>query len=116
MRALEGYTARGTPETGDKITRFGPFSAQAQAGNVDVLRGAWNEDWFTALESFPEAAHDDDADSTSRAFNAFLDRLNSQGLLDLMRREALAKAVEPEVVQPTYAPGSMEWLRANGIA
>ena len=73
IMALAGYTARATPETGDKVTRFGPFSAQAQAGNVDILRGAWNEEWFTSLEGFPEAAHDDDADSTSRAFNAFLE-------------------------------------------
>ena len=69
INMLAGYTARATPETGDKQTRFGPFSAQAEAGNVDVLRGAWNETWFTELEAFPEAAHDDAADSTSRAFN-----------------------------------------------
>ncbi|WP_313014632.1 phage terminase large subunit [Brevundimonas sp.] len=69
IKMLAGYTARATPEGGDKETRFGPFSAQCEAGNVDVLRGAWNEEWFMNLEGFPEAAHDDDADSTSRAFN-----------------------------------------------
>nr|WP_234892742.1 hypothetical protein [Sinorhizobium meliloti] len=37
-----------------------------------VLRGGWNEAWFSSLEGFPEAAHDDDADNTSRAFNALL--------------------------------------------
>jgi predicted phage terminase large subunit-like protein len=105
--ALEGFVARGTPETGDKLTRFGPFSAQAQAGNVDVLRGLWNEDWFSALEGFPQAAHDDDADATSRAFNAFLHRLNSQGLLDLVRRQAVGDA-------PTLAPGSLEWEQTRG--
>lgn len=67
---LSGYTVRSSPETGDKSTRFGPFSAQAEAGNVDVLRGPWNDAWFTALEGFPVAKHDDDADSTSRAFAA----------------------------------------------
>jgi predicted phage terminase large subunit-like protein len=65
---LSGYTVRSSTETGDKVTRFGPFSAQAEAGNVDVLRGDWNDQWFTALEGFPTAKHDDDADSTSRAF------------------------------------------------
>ena len=69
IKMLTGYTARSSPETGDKATRFGPFSAQCEAGNVDVLRGAWNEEWFVNLESFPDAAHDDDADSTARAFN-----------------------------------------------
>ncbi|MGF6157781.1 putative phage terminase large subunit-like protein [Ensifer sp. KUDG1] len=72
IKMLAGFTARATPESGDKVTRFSPFSAQAEAGNVLVLRGPWNNDWFTALEGFPEAAHDDDADSTSRAFNALI--------------------------------------------
>lgn len=74
VKLLSGYPARATPESGDKETRFRPFSAQAEAGNVLVLRGQWNERWFAALEGFPEAAHDDDADATSRAFNALLDR------------------------------------------
>lgn len=67
---LVGFDVRFSPETGDKTVRFSPFSAQARAGNVLVLRGAWNERWFTQLEGFPEAGHDDDVDSTSRAFNA----------------------------------------------
>ena len=71
-KLLTGFNVRITPENGDKVTRFSPFSAQAEAGNVLVLRGAWNEGWFTALEGFPDAAHDDDADSTSRAFNALI--------------------------------------------
>lgn len=71
-KLLAGFTVRATPESGDKITRFSPFSAQAEAGNVLVLRGPWNETWFSSLEGFPEAVHDDDADSTSRAFNALL--------------------------------------------
>jgi len=71
-KLLVGFNVRATPETGDKVTRFSPFSAQAEAGNVLVLRGPWNDDWFTSLEGFPEAAHDDDADSTSRAFNALI--------------------------------------------
>ena len=88
-RALEGYTVRATPESGDKATRFGPFSAQAEAGAVHVLRGDWNEGWFAALEAFPEGRHDDDADATSRAFNSFLgQRLNSEGFLELLRRQA----------------------------
>ena len=70
VRMLAGYTALSSPETGDKITRFGPFSAQAEVGNILVLRGRWNERWFTELENFPIGAHDDDADATSRCFNA----------------------------------------------
>jgi predicted phage terminase large subunit-like protein len=65
---LSGYTVRSSTETGDKLTRFGPFSAQVEAGNVDILRGEWNDAWFTQLEGFPGAKHDDHVDSTSRAF------------------------------------------------
>ena len=87
--ALEGYAVRATPESGDKVTRFRPFSAQAEAGRVHVLRAEWIEAWFAGLEAFPDGRHDDDADSTSRAFNSFLaPRLKGQGYLDLLRRTA----------------------------
>lgn len=69
VRLLAGFPIDYSPETGDKITRFSPFSAQAEAGNVIVLRGDWNERWFHVLEGFPELPHDDDVDSTSRAFS-----------------------------------------------
>lgn len=77
-RLLAGFDVRFKPVTGDKITRFSAFSAQAEAGNVYVVRGAWNERWYRELENFPppdgSAGHDDDADSTSQAFNALVRR------------------------------------------
>lgn len=73
-RMLAGFNVRSSPESGDKVTRFSAFSAQAEAGNVLVLRGPWNEAWFNELEGFPEADHDDDADATSRAFNSLIER------------------------------------------
>jgi len=91
-RALEGYAVRASPESGDKITRFGPFSAQAEAGNVYVLRGPWNDAWFAALESFPTAPHDDEADATSRAFLAHQTRMASVGFLELARADLAARA------------------------
>lgn len=69
VRILSGFSAKAAPVTGDKATRFASFSAQCEAGNVVVLRGPWNGDWYTALENFPDGKHDDDADSTSEAFN-----------------------------------------------
>ena len=68
-RIMAGFPLEATPETGDKITRFSPFSAQCEAGNVLVLRGPWNERWFSMLEGFPELPHDDEVDATSRAFH-----------------------------------------------
>ena len=69
IRQLSGYTARARIERGEKPLRFGPFSAQCEAGNVKILRAAWNTDLFDNLEAFPEAAHDDTADACSGAFN-----------------------------------------------
>ena len=40
--ALSGFTVTPAPENGDKLARFGPFSSQCRAGNVKILRGAWN--------------------------------------------------------------------------
>ena len=69
VRVLAGFTIESGLESGDKIARFSPFSSQAEHGNVLVMRGAWNERFFSMLESFPDHPHDDDADSVSRAFN-----------------------------------------------
>lgn len=95
MEVLDGYPVKTTPETGDKLTRFGPFSARAEMGAelppgqrpVKVLRAKWNDRWFNQLESFPDAPHDDDVDSTSRAYNAF--RQQSTGILQYMKQQAM---------------------------
>ena len=88
-RLLEGFSVRTAPVTGDKITRFGPFSAQAEAGNVLVLRGPWNDDWFTQLEGFPDSAHDDDADATAEAFNALTGPGDGTAIIEFYRRLSL---------------------------
>jgi len=86
VRRLDGFAVTAKSESGDKVTRFGPFSAQARAGNIKLVRGAWNEDFLTALEGFPEAAHDDDADAASGAFNLF--QFDNGGLIDFYGRMA----------------------------
>ena len=77
-RALEGFQMRARAETGDKMTRFGPFSAQCEAGNVAFVRGDWNDEFFRALEGFPDAAHDDHADACSGAFNLLAEIVESR--------------------------------------
>jgi predicted phage terminase large subunit-like protein len=51
------------------VVRFNPFAAYAEQGLVRIVRGAWTEEWFRELESFPNSAHDDQCDSTSLAFS-----------------------------------------------
>jgi predicted phage terminase large subunit-like protein len=67
VRALSGFTVRPITESGDKLTRFGPFSSQCRVGNVKILRGLWNEDLCRVLEGFPDLAHDDEVDASSGA-------------------------------------------------
>ena len=69
---LSGYKAVATTESGDKETRAEPFSAQAEAGNVDILAGDWNTDYLDELCVFPNGKFDDQVDATSRAFNELL--------------------------------------------
>ena len=66
---LPEFTVMTTRESGDKITRFGPFSSQAKVGNIKILRGGWNEAYFAELEGFPEGKHDDQADGSSGALH-----------------------------------------------
>jgi predicted phage terminase large subunit-like protein len=71
MALLEGFTAFSERETGSKETRAEPFAAQWQHGSVDVVRGAWNAQYFSQMEGFPSKGVKDDAvDASSGAFRA----------------------------------------------
>lgn len=78
---LVGYDARGTRPQGDKITRARGLSAQALAGNVKLVRGAWNDRWLTHMHGQPDLAHDDTMDASALAFNTLvrIDRLTAGG-------------------------------------
>lgn len=80
-KMLAGYDVRVSKPTTDKETRAKPVSAQCEAGNVKILRGIWNDEFFRELESFPEGSHDDQVDVLSGAFN----ELNSSvSMFDVM--------------------------------
>jgi predicted phage terminase large subunit-like protein len=69
---LKGWDYLGVPTSGSKVTRAKPFRAQVQAGNVYLVKAAWNEKYITELCGFPTAKHDDQVDASSCAFNAVL--------------------------------------------
>jgi len=55
-----------------KLVRFLPFSAACENGIVSVVKGVWNDDYFTELERFDGVSrryHDDQCDGTSDSFN-----------------------------------------------
>lgn len=65
---LVGFTVKADPETGDKVTRAEPFSAQCEAGNVYLVRGEWNEPYLDELCLFPGGSFKDQVDASSGAF------------------------------------------------
>lgn len=86
---LSGYPVFGRHVTGDKITRALPYAAQWQAGNVDLVRGPWNEAYVAELDAFPDGAHDDWVDASSEAYFAL-----------------------PETATPDYTKGGIQRRRA----
>ena len=74
---LAGYDVRAIPPQGDKVTRAKGLAAQAEAGNVKLVRGDWNNRYLSTLHSFPEGAHDDEVDASSGAFNELTDASGS---------------------------------------
>lgn len=68
VRQLAGFDVKFTTETGDKETRAKPVASQAEAGNVKILRGIWNDDFFKEIEDFPFGKFKDQVDALSRAF------------------------------------------------
>lgn len=67
-RLLQGYNVKLIKPSSDKVTRASPVSAQAEARNIKLVEGRWNEDFIKELENFPEGAHDDIVDALSGAF------------------------------------------------
>lgn len=70
VHLLQGFTVRTKPATGDKVTRAGPLSSQAEVGNVKLVAGPWNEAFLLELERFPDGANDDQVDAASAAYEA----------------------------------------------
>jgi predicted phage terminase large subunit-like protein len=73
----------------DKVSRAYAVTPIIEAGRVLLPDGApWLSDYLDSMASFPNAAHDDDVDSTTQALNYMIGRGNSMGLFDFMRRQA----------------------------
>lgn len=67
---LAGFIAFSIPKGRSKAEEARPLSAAAANGNVFVVRGEWNDDWFEEAEMFPKPGyHDDQVDAFSGGFN-----------------------------------------------
>lgn len=95
-KMLAGYDCRFSPETGDKETRAIPVSAQAEVGNVKIVRGDWNEAFIEELCLFPAGKYKDQVDALSRAFSELL----------TMRAPLV---ISPEVLARSAQPMRKRW-------
>lgn len=68
IKFLAGFSVTVERESGSKETRAEPFAAQWQHGNVDIVKGEWNEMYIQQLEAFPESKFKDMVDASSSAF------------------------------------------------
>lgn len=69
IKLLAGYSLKVEPVSGDKATRARPASAQAEAGNVKLVRGAWNDAFLDEICTFPNGQFDDQVDAFADALN-----------------------------------------------
>lgn len=69
IRNLMGFRIRKDLPTGSKDARLEPFAAQAEAGNVYLVRGLWNADFVDEMLAIPNGTYRDQADAVAGAFN-----------------------------------------------
>lgn len=85
VRDFAGWIFKTSPETGAKRTRWEPFAAQVNGGNVRMVRAAWNRVLIDEMETDGQV-HDDQLDALARAFTALTNTTTS--LLDYMRAKS----------------------------
>lgn len=68
-RVLAGQRITWPRPTEAKLERAGAAAAQAEAGNVQLLKAPWNDAFLRELDGFPTAPHDDQVDAFTSGFN-----------------------------------------------
>jgi len=69
-KSLDGFVVRPDKPSGDKVMRADPFSVQVNFGNVEMVRGAWNQAALDELRFFPVGMYKDQVDAMSGAYKA----------------------------------------------
>lgn len=73
---LSGFNVHSSPETGSKADRAAPLAAQAELGNLYLVRGDWNAAFISEAQSFTghESGISDQIDGATRAFSKLAPR------------------------------------------
>ncbi len=79
---LHGYRVHFSPESGQKEMRARPLASQAEAGNLYLIEGSWNDTFIRELCDFPRGQFKDQVDAASRAYAHLMPRKqDSEGLV-----------------------------------
>lgn len=98
VRDFAGWAFKTSPETGAKRTRWEPFAAQVNGGNVRMVRAPWNRALIEEMETDGQV-HDDQLDALARAFSEVA--IYADPWIEEMRRKREArKKAETEVHSP----------------
>lgn len=90
-----GYTVEAKLVSGKKEIRAEAVASQVNAGNVDLVEGAWNFAFTEELRGFPNGANDDQVDALGDAHRE----------LALVNTGKPATAKKTIVTRDTYTPG-----------
>lgn len=94
-KVLDGFNAHGIRVTGSKEVRAKAPSAQAEQGNIALLKGPWNAEFLDFLEAFPNPkVHDDPVDAFDGAYGEV-----SASRLPSWANDEPVKPVEVNVVE-----------------
>ena len=69
IRNLAGFNAKVNVVREAKGVRAKPVSAQAEAGNIKIVRGSWNEIFLRELQNFDGTNQADQVDALSGGFH-----------------------------------------------
>jgi predicted phage terminase large subunit-like protein len=69
VRNLAGWNIYVDKVTGSKEVRAEPYSIQAEAGNIKILKGTWNLAFLHEHKTFPAGKFKDQVDAAGGAFN-----------------------------------------------
>lgn len=68
VRNLNGFSVHADRPSGDKVLRADPWSVQVNLGNVEFIRGSWNQATLDELQFFPNGLYKDQVDAMSGAY------------------------------------------------
>ena len=80
IKYLPNYAVKGYPVRGDKAVRASPYAAQAESGNVRLVKAEWNEVYLDEHTQFPSTTvKNDQVDGSSGAYMVLAEQVAGAG-------------------------------------